>query len=171
MHVTKHIVMPQNNLDFPVDIRVGEGPWETRIPQFEALVHSALKATASATRTGACDVLLSDDDEIRALNRAWRGKDKPTDVLSFPADMPQIPGEDPFLGDIAISLTTMVSDAEAMNKPVEAHFFHLLVHGYLHLLGHDHQNDDDAEQMEALEIAILDSHGYANPYVERAETE
>ena len=107
-------------------------------------------------------ILFTSDAEVHELNRGWREKDKPTDVLSFPSDDSTF--QTGFLGDIAISLGVMSQDAEKMKKTLGSHFSHLLVHGYLHLLGYDHQLEDDAAEMEALEIKILAELGISNPY-------
>jgi probable rRNA maturation factor len=104
--------------------------------------------------------------EGRRLNRRYRGKDAATNVLSFPADLPpEI--ELPLLGDIVLCAPLIAAEAAAQRKPADAHWAHLTIHGVLHLLGHDHQAAEQAEQMEALEIAVLESLGIANPYVAR----
>lgn len=101
--------------------------------------------------------------EMRRLNRRYRGKDAPTNVLSFPADLP--PGvEVPLLGDVVLCAPVLAAEAEAQGKPVLAHWAHLTVHGVLHLLGHDHQESREAEAMERAEIAVLAGLGYPNPY-------
>jgi probable rRNA maturation factor len=108
--------------------------------------------------------------ESRVLNRTWRGKDKPTNVLSFPADssvdMPaavhaeeQLP-----LGDLAICAPVVAREAREQGKDPRAHWAHMVVHGVLHLLGYDHENDRDADVMESREVKILAEFGYANPY-------
>lgn len=114
-------------------------------------------------------VTLTHDSAIRLLNRNYRGKDKPTNVLSFPMwnKMQEIPanaGAVP-LGDIIIAFETIKREATEQDKPLPHHFTHMLVHGFLHLLGHDHIRDDEAEIMEALEIRILKKLGIANPYI------
>ncbi|MEQ9490156.1 MAG: rRNA maturation RNase YbeY [Alphaproteobacteria bacterium] len=111
-------------------------------------------------------VLLSDDDAVQALNRDWRGKDKPTNVLSFPAGTPDLPGMPHLLGDIVFARETVEREAVAQNKTVEAHLMHLAVHGFLHLLGYDHETPSEAAEMEAREIGILATLDVANPYQE-----
>ena len=107
--------------------------------------------------------LLSDDASIRELNARWRGMDKPTNVLSFPATGP---GAELLLGDVVLAFETVSREAAAENKPIRDHVVHLIVHGVLHLLGHDHEDDAEADTMEALEIRALHRLGFANPYAE-----
>lgn len=112
--------------------------------------------------------------ESRRLNRTWRNKDKPTNVLSFPA-APLAPGNDGVpsrfsanafseLGDLAICAPVVAREAREQGKPAQAHWAHMVVHGVLHLLGFDHENDRDASVMEAREVKILAQLGYDNPY-------
>lgn len=104
------------------------------------------------------------------LNRTWRGKDKPTNVLSFPSGdfvanrLDATASAEPSLGDLAICAPVVAREAREQGKPVKAHWAHMVVHGVLHLLGHDHEDDGEAEVMEAREVAILGTFGYANPY-------
>lgn len=104
-------------------------------------------------------VLLSDDEKLHELNKAWRFIDKPTNVLSFPHD-----DGAKILGDIAISLQTLQKEAIEQNKSLQDHFAHLLIHGILHLLGYDHISEDEAIEMETLEIELLESMNISNPY-------
>lgn len=104
-----------------------------------------------------------DREEMRALNHQYRHQDKATNVLSFPADLPPGLGL-PLLGDIAICAPVVSEEAAAQGKTLEAHWAHMLVHGLLHLLGHDHETDDEAETMEALETGILTALDFAPPY-------
>lgn len=131
--------------------------------------------TAWVTRAigAACDeghrevsVRIVDSDEMRALNRDYRGKDKPTNVLSFPAGaVAGLPDEEPEpLGDIVVCAGVVRDEATAQGKGVRDHWAHMLVHGALHLLGHDHQSDAEAAAMEALETSVLGAHGVNDPY-------
>lgn len=140
--------------------------WRESAPQQRGLLHEA---------TGAC-LLLTSDERIRALNRQFRGLDEPTDVLSFPAveaDVLAAAGADgppPELGDIVIALQTTLADATREGRPVRDHLSHLVIHGMLHLLGHDHQRDAEAEAMEALEARILAGLGIPDPYAPLDQT-
>lgn len=108
-------------------------------------------------------VKFTSDDEVRALNAAWRGKDKPTNVLSFP--MADTPEDAPMLGDIVLARGVCAREAEANSVAMETHATHLVVHGTLHLLGYDHETGDaDAEEMEEIERKALASLGMADPY-------
>jgi probable rRNA maturation factor len=111
-------------------------------------------------------ILFTSDAEIQTLNREWRGKDRPTNVLSFPApqDVLVPPDEETPLGDLALGYGIIVKEAKAQNKTVLNHTLHLIVHGTLHLLGYDHETEAEALTMEATEIAALAKLGIANPY-------
>jgi probable rRNA maturation factor len=115
---------------------------------------------------------LSDDAEVRALNRQFRGQDKPTNVLSFPSGDDWPAGEDEDdgaalpLGDIIIALETVEREAAALDKPLRHHLAHLVVHGILHLFGFDHLEDEEAEEMEQLERQVLAQLGIPSPYEE-----
>ena len=131
-------------------------------------VAAALQTAAEAAPERAeVSVLLADDDRLRTLNRAWRGHDKPTNVLSFPAFPPGgiPPGPEPVpIGDIALALETVLREAAAEDKPPADHLAHLVVHGTLHLLGHDHETDEEAALMEGSEARALARLGIADPY-------
>ncbi|ALP41855.1 rRNA maturation RNase YbeY [Aeromonas schubertii] len=110
-------------------------------------------------------VRLVDEAESQDLNLTYRGKDKPTNVLSFPFEAP--PGIDlPLLGDLVICRQVVEREAIEQDKPLEAHWAHMVVHGCLHLLGYDHIEDDEAEEMEQLERDIMHELGYADPYAD-----
>jgi probable rRNA maturation factor len=144
-------------------------------PDAEAIVHRAIATAAEMVDadTGEAElaVMLTDDAGIRTLNRSWRGIDKPTNVLSFPALQPTGAGgpddAPPMLGDIAIAYETTRKEAGDEQKPFDHHLSHLAVHGFLHLIGYDHEKDDDAETMEALEAEILALLGIPDPYADR----
>jgi probable rRNA maturation factor len=125
-------------------------------------------ATAPPRRAGAYHVTLAltDDAEMRALNRTWRGKDAPTNVLSFPAD--DAIGEPGFLGDVVLTYDTSLEEAREQDIALADHVAHLVVHGVLHLLGFDHVDDAEAERMEDVERRALASLGIADPYEARS---
>jgi probable rRNA maturation factor len=147
-----------------VDLRIADPRWEA-LGNLEALAAHVLGYASDQMKAGGeLSILLTDDAEMQTLNRQWRGKDKPTDVLSFPADDPEIPGQPQYLGDIAIGYETSFRDAEAMGRPFEGHISHLMIHGFLHLLGYDHIEAEDAKVMEPLETRILAGIGWPDPY-------
>ena len=152
-----------------IDI-VAESPlWQSQ-RGVKAVLRRAVMAAAAAVSTtdGELAIVLTDDSAIRALNRQWRGKDEPTNVLSFPAPTPQGPRTMPhLLGDIVIAYETTAAEADAQGKAFAHHLGHLAIHGFLHLLGYDHAADGEAEAMERLEIAILAGLDVANPYIAR----
>ncbi|WP_055047145.1 rRNA maturation RNase YbeY [Devosia sp. A16] len=132
----------------------------------ETAIRAALKQSeAEVTGVTEVSVVLTDDAEQRELNRQWRGFDKSTNVLSFPQIEPFAPVSG-LLGDITLARETVAREAEEMGIGFEAHFTHLVVHGFLHLLGYDHIEDEDAEEMEGLESEILATLGIADPYAD-----
>lgn len=148
--------------------------WQNE-PDADAVIQRAIAAAAEQIDDDVGEaelaVMLTDDPGIRTLNSNWRGIDKPTNVLSFPALQPEgarKPGEAPrMLGDIAIAYETTKREADAEGKPFEHHLSHLAIHGFLHLIGYDHENDADAEEMESLETEILEQLGIPDPYADR----
>jgi probable rRNA maturation factor len=110
-------------------------------------------------------IYIVDEDESQELNSQYRGKQNPTNILSFPADIPEEVGI-PLLGDLVICAPVIEREAQEQQKTVDAHWAHMLVHGSLHLLGYDHIEDDEAELMEALETTIITGLGFAAPYEE-----
>lgn len=151
------------------DILIAADCWQAQLDA-EAVVQRAIAAAAALVELPAEEtevaVMLADDARIRELNKEWRGQDKATNVLSFPAAQP--PGATPqplMLGDIAIAYETTRLEAETEGKPFQNHLSHLAIHGFLHLLGYDHLDDTEAEEMEGLEREILASLGIADPYL------
>lgn len=159
-----------------LDIQMGieDGDWPSEV-ELEALANRVL---AAASRHLALDerqpfpaqpvelsLLFTGDDAIRAINSEWRGKDRPTNVLSFPA-FPLRPGgmPGPMLGDIVIARETVAREAVDLGKSFDDHLTHLLVHGFLHLFGYDHMEIAEAEKMESLETRILAALGLSDPY-------
>ena len=112
------------------------------------------------------NILLTDDARIRRVHRDWRGFDKATNVLSFPAVPPARIAMSPALGDIVLAHETLAREAEAEGKSLEEHFSHLVIHGLLHLLGEDHETEAEADRMEALEIEALARLGIRDPYAD-----
>ncbi|MBE5314338.1 MAG: rRNA maturation RNase YbeY [Xanthomonadales bacterium] len=120
-------------------------------------------ALAGRREDGELSVRIVDADEGRALNRDYRDKDYATNVLSFPAELP--PGVPlPILGDLVLCAPVIAREAEEQGKPLKHHYAHMLVHGVLHLLGHDHMDEDEAEAMEAIERGVLAGLGIPDPY-------
>jgi len=152
-----------------VSVEVEDQAWQV-LPGIDELARSAV--TAALADAGHADpeydiaVLFTSDDEIAAINAEWRGKNKPTNVLSFqtPEDMPVPAGEPRSLGDIVLAHGVIAGEAVEQGKTLRDHTTHLIVHGTLHLLGYDHEADGEAEEMEALETRILKGLGISNPY-------
>lgn len=160
-----------------LDVAVGDG-WRER--DWERLARQAVEAAFRVSRfdhlidaegLAELSLSLSDDGEVHDLNRQWRDKDKPTNVLSFPMMEPEQLAEPPengaplMLGDIVLARETCAREAEAKGVALEHHATHLIVHGTLHILGFDHETGEaDAQEMEALEVKALASLGLPNPY-------
>ncbi len=150
------------------------GAWAGELPQAEALARrAAAAAVGRAARAPAAkgpvelSLVLADDATLRRLNREYRDRDAPTNVLAFahgPADHAPPPGQAAMLGDVVIAWETLCREAAAQGTSPAHHFCHLVVHGTLHLFGYDHQGARDAEEMEALESAILRDLGVPDPY-------
>ncbi|MEX3011248.1 rRNA maturation RNase YbeY [Hoeflea sp. TYP-13] len=159
-----------------IDIQISvETPGWPDADTLEALSKTTIDAAAAylASETGqpfpvgGCELslLFSDDDAMRAINQQWREQDKPTNVLSFPAfpvEPQGMPG--PMLGDILFARETIEREAADLGIPFDNHLTHLLVHGFLHLLGYDHDDDEDADVMEGLETRILATLDLSDPY-------
>jgi probable rRNA maturation factor len=152
-----------------IDIATEDPAWETAMRDGETVVRRAVSgAWRSAGEEGPAEVsvVMGSDAMIRELNRDWRGQDKPTNVLSFPAgeDAPP-PGAPRLLGDIVLAYGTIAREAVEQGKTLNDHLSHLCVHGLLHLLGYDHETEAEAAEMEGLEVAILAEFGIADPFV------
>ena len=142
-----------------IEVEIEADGWTVALPDAEAVVRKAAGAALGAVE-GDVVVLLTDDATVRELNVRFRGKDKPTNVLSFPAPEAAFP----HLGDIVLALGVCAAEAEDQGKTLSAHLSHLVVHGVLHLLGRDHEDDAEAEAMEAEERGVLAGLGVADPY-------
>jgi len=143
--------------------------WRERLPDVERLcretARAALAGAGGAPRPAELSIVLGDDALIHALNRQWRGQDKPTNVLSFPVVPAALPPDAPrLLGDVVLAFETLAAEAAAQGKPLAHHLRHLIVHGVLHLVGFDHEAAGEAERMEALEVAVLSALGVPDPY-------
>ena len=152
-----------------IDIAIEAGAWpgedDLRTTAEQAVGAALAELGLKPANPPELSFLFTDDAHIAVLNRDWRGKDKATNVLSFPA-FEVAPG-DPLpamLGDIVLAFETISSEAALEEKPFEHHLKHLIVHGMLHLLGYDHETDEEAEEMEALERRILATLAISDPY-------
>ncbi len=163
------------DLENRVDIDLAEpcALWRPLLPDIERLCADAAYAAlagADETVSGAAElsIVLGDDALVQSLNRRWRDRDAPTNVLAFAAQDGETP--DPavplpiLLGDVVLACETVTREASEQGKPLAAHLSHLVVHGVLHLLGYDHVDDADADRMEAAETRILAGLGIADPY-------
>lgn len=155
-----------------IDLLLEDESWLVLCPSVEALVHEVARVVgedtdvSSHTKAGASVAIsLAADERVRGLNKQYRGKDAPTNVLSFPnEDDFDVPGEAPHLGDIILARGVVEREAREQGKSIENHIAHLVIHGLLHLVGYDHIDDTDAEEMESLEADILARMGVPNPY-------
>jgi len=154
-----------------IDISVNGGEWAGS----EALAAIASRAVATAVETAGLSMtgdaelslVFTDDAEMRAINKQWRGIDKPTNVLSFPGSKIEPGGiAGPFLGDIVLAYQTVAGEAGLDGKAFDNHLAHLVIHGFLHLFGYDHENEADAAVMEEIERRALASLGIADPYAD-----
>ncbi len=163
--------------DLTIDIDVDSDLWAGAIDGLQSRAEQAISAAIGAARATVdlpdaleVSVLLTTDARQQTLNRNFRGKDAPTNVLSFPAldggELPNFPGQALAVGDISVAFETLRREAETQDLPIEAHFTHLLVHGALHLLGFDHEVAEEAERMERLETEILKGLRIADPYAD-----
>jgi probable rRNA maturation factor len=147
-----------------MDIAFASPLWGAQPLAAQTVRDAITAAGALATPSGEVSIVLTDDASIAKLNRQWRGIDKPTNVLSFPAAKPDVQGPPPLLGDVIVAYETLAREAAEQAIPILHHLAHLVVHGYLHLLGYDHQTDSEAGAMEGLERDILSRLRIADPY-------
>jgi probable rRNA maturation factor len=159
-----------------IDVTIASDDWPARLRRPGAVARRAAMAALAAARLPArldgrwleLSLLLTDDDAVRRLNRAYRGLDRPTNVLAFALSVPAapVPGHDaPVpLGDVVVAGETVAAEAAAAGRPVGQHLSHLVVHGVLHLLGYDHETGPDAEEMSGVEVAALAVLGIPDPY-------
>lgn len=149
--------MPLLDMTLHISYIAWKDAWKTSRRDIKNIVNTI--ESISCESTGDLAIVLADDATITPLNKTYRGKAKPTNVLSFPAE------EEGMLGDVLLAYETIAREAEEQNKTLRAHAMHLVVHGVLHLLGYDHENERDADIMESQEIAILKRLGIENPYL------
>jgi len=151
-----------------IDVRVDAGDWPPQ-STLSTLAYRVVDAAVAAlgpkvSGEGELSLLFTDDAHMRVLNRRYRNIDRATNVLSFPAPMPADARIGRFLGDIAIASETLRREAMSRGLTIEAHLSHLLLHGFLHVIGYDHEDEAEASAMERLETGILGELGIADPY-------
>lgn len=154
-------------MSYHIDVEVNSS--NTKIPSVENIklwISTALQS--DELNQAEVSVYIVDEAESQELNAQYRGKDKPTNVLSFPADIPDEVGV-PLLGDLVICAPVVEREAQEQSKTLDAHWAHMLVHGTLHLLGYDHVEDDEADVMEALETRLIKLLNFPAPYTETIE--
>ena len=150
-----------------IDIRIASPLWQAQ-PLAEQTVREAIAAAAAlSTDEGEVSILLTDDSAIAKLNRDWRGIDKATNVLSFPAPTTTTGAGGTMLGDIAIAYETLAKECDEEDRVFLHHLAHLTVHGFLHLIGYDHQTEAQADEMEGLESRIMTRLNLPDPYLAR----
>ena len=151
-----------------IDVQYSEKLSESDEPPSTDEFQSWAELAMQKDQDAQLSIRVVDLEESRSLNRDYRGKDKPTNVLSFPMDMPEAMAEElglPILGDLVICAPVVEREAKEQNKTSRAHWAHMVIHGMLHLQGYDHISDEQAEQMEDLEIKLLQQIGINNPYL------
>ena len=157
--MTQLPMLEESEEDESITVVIEDERWLSMRADVEAQVRDVVARVLEAEEVqGQVAVVLADDAMIRSLNHDFRGKDAPTNVLSFPAK------DDEMLGDIILSLDTLTREATEQNKDIWHHTTHLLVHGVLHIIGYDHEDDVEAEEMEAREVALLAGFMISNPY-------
>lgn len=151
---------------FRAAVRVSDDRWGCADPVSVAdMVLTALAASGSSpVGLATCDMLFADDATLRDLNRLYRGKDRPTNVLAFPSGETPERGRSCFLGGVAVSYETTRGEADERGISLTDHVTHLTLHGMLHLLGYDHEIETDREEMERVEVNLLSGFGIADPY-------
>jgi probable rRNA maturation factor len=159
---TKEVRLPA------LDLMVEAGDWPSK-PRLRRVATKVLapaiaRLRLDLTEDAELSLVFTDDAHIRSLNRKFRAKNKPTNVLSFPAAPATKGGIGPILGDIVLAAETVAKEAEAEGLTLDVHLAHLILHGFLHILGYDHEGEDEATVMEGLETAILGEVGIADPY-------
>ena len=156
-------MIPKIELALEDDVLIDETAFMARVVNI--LTETVRLAGLKFPKESELSLVLAGDKTLQSLNKEWREKDKPTNVLSFPGKNIAV-GEtaEMMLGDVIISLETTKREATLENKTFEDHLSHLVIHGFLHLFGYDHETDEEAAQMESLEIKILNELGIANPY-------
>ena len=154
-------------MSLTIDYQTEELGNDERFPSKKRLQRwlETARATLAIEEALELTIRLVDNDEMQELNRDYRGKDYPTNVLSFPCDW-DLPEEPRLLGDVVIAAAVVNREAKEQKKTMEAHWAHIVMHGFLHLLGYDHIEDIEAEKMENTEREILAQLGYADPYAE-----
>lgn len=148
-----------------MSVQAGDWPDEAALTRLVDRAVSAAFAETAAAGPSELSIVFSDDAHIRTLNAGWRGKDKATNVLSFPVfPFPRGGKLPPMLGDIVLAAETVAREAALEDKPFENHITHLVIHGLLHLLGYDHETDAEADEMEAIERSALARLAIPDPY-------
>ena len=163
---------PKTTPRITIEIAAPSPRWRRAMPKVEEHAAAAARAALAGAKLPRAKLLelslvLADDALVRRLNRRWRGKDRPTNVLSFASDEAAADGRALLLGDVVLAYETVAREAGAQGKTLAAHLAHLVTHGVLHLLGFDHQEDDEAERMERRERRVLARLGIADPYREQ----
>ncbi|WP_392342408.1 rRNA maturation RNase YbeY [uncultured Shewanella sp.] len=155
--------MSQQGISLDLDLQIAvDNPHLPTLAEFETWVRTAIGQTMPVVEL---TIRIVDIAESQQLNSTYRGKDKPTNVLSFPFEAPP-EVELPLLGDLVICAPVVEQEAIEQNKPLIAHWAHMVIHGSLHLLGYDHIIDEEADEMESLETQLVEGLGFDNPYKE-----
>jgi probable rRNA maturation factor len=167
-HVRRRALVPRKPA--AISVVVEDPRWRedsSVLPLIRRAARLALSGSYKArSKAPALTILLADDAKLRALNASFRGDNKPTNVLSFPSASP----DEPYLGDVALGRGVVAREARVQGKSLAAHAAHLVIHGILHLTGHDHEKPKEAQRMEALETSLLATLGIADPYAPRPYT-